>query len=380
MDLVTEPFARSVAASFTGKAAAAARFEGSLGEADQWTVQSNFRPHRPLYKFSWPDGEEVYVSSVTGEAVQHTTRGSRIGAYFGAIPHWLYFLPLRKNGQLWNDIVVWSSGIGTVMSLLGIVIGLWFYSPSKRYRFPDGARSVPYAGQKRWHTILGLLFGLTVCTWAFSGMMSMSPFDLSGGRRGPRVGASLQDRLPDLGVFAARHPRDVLHAISAKRLELTSFGGEPVYLAAAGLHETQIVGLDGTVRQEFDRAAIEARMRKAGPLAEKRLVTEFEAYYVDRHRQRPLPVLFYRFADEVDSSFYVDPKTARVVGRIGAGSRLNRWLYHGMHSLDFPLLYRYRPLWDIVVLALMLGGTALCVTSVVIGWRRIKRKAVQLSH
>jgi hypothetical protein len=45
-----------------------------------------------------------------------------------------------------------------------------------------------------------------------------------------------------------------------------------------------------------------------------------------------------------------------------------------LHSLDFPWLYKYRPLWDIVVILLMLGGTALCVTSLVLTWRVLVRK------
>jgi len=42
-----------------------------------------------------------------------------------------------------------------------------------------------------------------------------------------------------------------------------------------------------------------------------------------------------------------------------------------------PWLYRHRPAWDILVLTLMLGGTALSVTSVIIGWRRLRRKLAQ---
>ncbi len=45
-----------------------------------------------------------------------------------------------------------------------------------------------------------------------------------------------------------------------------------------------------------------------------------------------------------------------------------------MHSLDFPFLYKYRPLWDIVVITLMLGGVAVCLTSLVLGWRVLQRK------
>jgi uncharacterized iron-regulated membrane protein len=108
---------------------------------------------------------------------------------------------------------------------------------------------------------------------------------------------------------------------------------------------------------------------------EVRLVSDYEAYYTDRRHEKPLPVWFVKLNDPESSSFYIDPKTGRVVANFTSAARWNRWLYHGLHSLDLPWLYRYRPAWDIVVLALMFGGTALCVTSVVIGWRRLRKKA-----
>jgi hypothetical protein len=54
-------------------------------------------------------------------------------------------------------------------------------------------------------------------------------------------------------------------------------------------------------------------------------------------------------------------------------SRWNRWLYHGFHSLDFPFLYYRRPLWDIVVIVLSIGGIAMSVTSALPAWRRLAR-------
>ena len=69
----------------------------------------------------------------------------------------------------------------------------------------------------------------------------------------------------------------------------------------------------------------------------------------------------------------IDPKTARVVGTYSSRNWMNRWLYHGLHSLDFPWLYNHRPLWDVVVITFMAGGTALCVTSLVLAWRVLGR-------
>jgi hypothetical protein len=116
-------------------------------EADQWTLAGDFGALRPIRKYSWPDGQQVYVSTVTGDVVQYTTRSSRIAAYFGAIPHWLYFTPLRKHGQRWSKFVIWISGLGTVGALLGMVIGIWIYSPGKRYRHAGPLRAFPTSGR-----------------------------------------------------------------------------------------------------------------------------------------------------------------------------------------------------------------------------------------
>jgi hypothetical protein len=112
----------------------------------------------------------------------------------------------------------------------------------------------------------------------------------------------------------------------------------------------------------------------AGPmLADIRTIDQYDRYYLDRRRQRPLPVVRVQLNDPDQTRYYIDPRTARVVGGYTAGSWANRWLYHGLHSLDFPWLYNYRPLWDIVVISFMVGGTALCVTSLILAWRVLGR-------
>src|SRR5262249_7289481 len=88
---VSAELALGIAAQWTGQPGSAARFEGAVDTEDQWTVGGVFRRFRPLLKYSWPSREEVYVSTVTAQVEQYTTRASRIAAYFGAIPHWLYF-------------------------------------------------------------------------------------------------------------------------------------------------------------------------------------------------------------------------------------------------------------------------------------------------
>src|SRR4029077_16130566 len=124
-----------------------------------------------------------------------------------------------------------------VSAMLGIVIGIWMYSPRKRYRYQGVPTSIPYRGQKRWHTVFGLIFGLGAATWAFSGMLSMDPFPAQrtggpagGGRRGggPGIPQALRGGGVQLTAFASRHPREALAELpplAVKQLELTSFAG-----------------------------------------------------------------------------------------------------------------------------------------------------------
>jgi hypothetical protein len=384
---VTSALIERVASAWTGRPAGAAKVEG-LDAADQWTVAASFRRTGPLWKYSWPTGEQVYVSATSGEVVQYTTTASRLGAYLGPIPHWLYFTPLRRHQLKWSRVVIWTSGIGTIAALLGIVVGVWIFSPSQRYRQAGLATSIPYRGAKRWHAVLGLIFGAGAATWAFSGMLSMDPFPAANaaevserserGGEGAGIPRALRGRL-SIDAFAARHPREALSAIATlhvKELELAMVAGDPVYIATLSPGNSRVLTLDGQAHTAFDHRRIaQIVTRAAGPagLAELRDLTQYDRYYLDRRRQRPLPVMLARLNDAGHTRYYIDPRTAQIVGTYSARNWMSRWLYHGLHSLDFPWLYNYRPAWDIVVIAFMLGGTALSVTSLIMAWGVVGR-------
>src|SRR6185295_258090 len=99
------------AAAWVGRDVAEAT-KTSVEEPDQWTLSSDLRGLRPLFKYSWPDGQQIYVDGNTADVVQYTTTSSRLWAYLGAIPHWLYFTPLRVQQGPWFSIIVWSSVVG----------------------------------------------------------------------------------------------------------------------------------------------------------------------------------------------------------------------------------------------------------------------------
>ncbi|HYR91532.1 MAG TPA: hypothetical protein VE422_46190 [Terriglobia bacterium] len=93
-------------------------------------------------------------------------------------------------------------------------------------------------------------------------------------------------------------------------------------------------------------------------------LSEYDAYYYNQAGLRSLPVLRVRYSDPQSTWLYLDPQHGTMTKQ-DRRSRLNRWLYHGFHSLDFPFLYYRRPLWDIVVIVLSIGGIALSATTLV---------------
>ena len=263
LDAISAETAGRMASAWTGQPLADATV-ARVEEVDQWTLQTPLASLWPVWKYSWSDGQQVYVSQSTGEVVQYTTTASRIGAYLGPIPHWFYFTPLRRHGPEWSRVVIWSSGIGTIAAILGVVAGLWMYSPRKVYRYNGAPARLPYYGQKRWHAVLGLVFGVATATWAFSGMLSMDPFpSRTGGDSAARgsvedtVRDALRDDVP-FEAFTTTHPAAALAQIdgAVKQLELTSLAGEPAYLATIGRGDTRVVPLEGEPRTEVARQRI----------------------------------------------------------------------------------------------------------------------------
>ncbi|KUI87421.1 sodium:proline symporter [Pseudomonas aeruginosa 0C2E] len=126
-------------------------------EEDAWTHTRNLDPHRPLWRVQTADeqGRLLYLSSQTGEVVRDASRRERAWNWLGAWLHWLY--PLRGgwfDGQ-WANLVIGLSLLATLVTVLGILVGLLRWRFRKPYR--SGSRS-PYAGGfQRWHHLAGLL-------------------------------------------------------------------------------------------------------------------------------------------------------------------------------------------------------------------------------
>jgi hypothetical protein len=360
---------------------------GELFDVDQWTVFPGSRPYLPFYVIAaeGDEGERTYVSAVTGSVYLKTTRRSRTLAWFGAIPHWWYVRALRAHSSLWQGVMIVVSFVGIVFCAAGIVAGILRFSPKSRYRFPGpNYSSIPYAGWKRWHFILGAVFGLFTFTWIFSGFLSMDPGDWSPGSGPGRVEVqSFAGGHLDPNAFlvtpskAAILFQDCMHPVE---IEPIVFQGKPYYLGKDADSEVRLLSAqesgEGCITQIPVPDLMQAGQRTMGiaRLLDSTLLSEYDSYYYDRDRQRRLPVLRMRFTDAEKTWLYLDPRTASIAARYTKRSRLERWLYSGLHDLDFPFLYGHRPVWDITVIGLSLGGILLSLTGTLLALKYVRKR------
>lgn len=122
----------------------------------------------------------------------------------------------------------------------------------------------------------------------------------------------------------------------------------------------------------------QAAQRIAGDtgIAEQRLVNDEDPYYYSRQRRRfeevVPPVYQVILNDDDQTRYYLDPNTGALVQRADATGRWRRWLFSGLHRLDFTDWMRTRPFRDILMWLPLLGGLAVSVTGIYLAIRRIR--------
>jgi hypothetical protein len=351
--------------------------ESELIERDQWTVGEAGAGNRPLfhYIFGDPRGTELYVSSTTGEVVLWTTASQRFWNWLGAVPHWLYFTELRKNGPAWAQVVIWTSLIGGFLTVLGIYLGIAQFKRGK------SGRMSPYRGWFYWHHIAGLVFGIVTLTWVLSGTVSMNPWGFLEGRGG-------DERIRLAGEPVAwREIRASLERIQASppsgsivRLETAPLDGKLFWLASRRDGSFERLDAEGrpAALTDADLKGAAQRLSGEGGIASEGTMREDDAYYFDfrSYTSRdalPLPVYRVVLNDAEQTRYYLDPRSGELLRRADATGRAQRWLFSGLHRFDFTAWMRMRPLWDVLVLALMLGGVTVTGTGVYLAFWRIKR-------
>jgi len=358
----------SIASRFLNLPESALHHVRVLTELDQWTIGN--RNLLPLHRISADDAAhtELYVSEQSGEVAVVTTRGSRALAWVSAIPHWLYFEALRTSQRSWVLVVLWTSGLGTVLVLMGLILAVIQYS-----RRPP---HIPYAGWMRWHYITGAVFGVFTLTWVFSGFLSMEPWNwASAGGLGDGMRTAFSGGPLDLRQFPAMPVEFPVNDI--KEIEFLRIQGDAYYAVRSSNPNPVLVSATPLAVREglFSTESLVGKAQEANPkipIVEATELSTYDSYYYDRDGAAPLPVLRLKFADPEKTWFYIDSKMGRILARYQRRERLQRWIYHGLHSLDFSFWYYSRPAWDIGVIVLCIGGAVLSAIGVYISIRRLR--------
>jgi hypothetical protein len=401
------------------------RYDAYLERPDTYTRLPAMQTHFPLHRVALDDaaGTEYYVSERSGEAVMKSDRRTRMLGLFGYITHTFFFF---RQQSWWSALLQWTSWVGLAMCLTGAVVGVWRYGLSARFRHKGVRSHSPYVGWMKWHHYAGLLFGVLTITWVFSGLVSLdvipgiretrySPQQVAEGARSVQGEGAVIDleslSVDDLLTATAT----VSRSFTPKELELLQFGGETYLIAyraptagEVGAWESRS-GMDFiTPTPEGKHVLVSARKpdrtfarfdddtmmrvaRAAMPGAAIRdavWLSEYDDYYYKTvssfdlglpRMAKPLPVLRVRYDDAAETWLYLTSSPGQIL-KVERLDRANRWGYYGLHGLDFAFLYRNRPLWDVVALALLVGVTVSTVTSLVPACRRLARHARKLAQ
>jgi hypothetical protein len=353
-------------------------------DVDQWSVYPGLAPHRPLFAVDMADGGRHYVSSRTGEVLRDTFRFERGWNWVGSVIHWIYVTPVRANTTLWHWAVVVTSTYAILVALLGTVIGV----QRLRVRGYASGRRSPYSGWMRWHHLLGLFGALFVFSWLISGLLSMNPFDVftkvnRADYVNQRRGSSFSSANAASFALPAANTKDIrefewLPHFEGAKVVMRSLDTQTSPLDSAQARVKQdVFRVSGTATQpvSISEASIreKASVLSAAAIQSIERIEQYDLYYYGRRTAKALPIWRIKFDDPSQTWWHIDATSGELVGALNRSTRVERWLYYGLHSWDWQPVWNRRPwAWDVPMVAALLLGTAFSLTSVVIAWRRIR--------
>ncbi len=359
---------------------------GYLETVDNPVILRNQEALRPFHRIAVGDGGELLISERTGEVLHASTRLDRACYWAG---NWLHlFKPLESIGlgNIRHDVQLWLGFFATIATLAGLIIGWLRWRPGLggKPTYSEG-RNQPYREfWFKWHFWSGLIGGSVALFWALSGFLDTNPgkiFSTANPSKQEMVrysGGGLPEAMrlwqPALPVLLAT----AVDGADVVELGWRSLGGEAVLLAHTRDGQRLQQTPDGALPKFSEAALLAAVERLAGnaKVESKTVLNEYDSYYYPRHHQslveKPLPVLLVQLADDAGTRFYLDPQDGRLLARLDKSARVLRWVYSALHHWDFGWLY-YRPLWDVWMLIWVSFGLVLGASSLVIGWRLLKK-------
>jgi hypothetical protein len=336
--------------------------------SDQWTVAQQYDQYRPLYRVALEDrpGTEVYVSATTGEVVLKTTRWERWWNYAGSVAHWIYPTALRSHPGLWASLLWWLSLLAMIGVGLGAVIG------TSQLELTGRRPVSPYWGWHAWHHWLGLCCMVFVLTWIFSGWLSMDDGQIfSTGRPTTMQGRAIAGD-PDWQNLPRDQLRRVFHG--AKEVEWFAFDGRIYRRDRLNVAQQQMFVSEAGSRGETSARAflrtdeVDAAVGRLAQTCVDTFVVKASDDYPAASTMPDAPL--YRVKCGADW-FDIDGSNGTLIAQLDQSRRVYRWLYAGLHRLDFLFLTARPALRTGMIVVLCGCGFLFSLTGIVIAARRL---------
>ncbi|PID94562.1 MAG: peptidase [Bacteroidales bacterium] len=355
----------------------------TLYSLDQWIPSIRYKRDMPIYKFRFADQDRtyLYVSSLTGQAIQSVSRTQRFWAWCGPIPHFLYFWQLRQDTTLWRTVLLSIAWVGTFMCLAGIIVGIrgyWIVYRRKR-QFKTPYKKTYY----KWHHIIGFLFGFFVMMFVFSGVMSFSSMPdwvvavhdktISKKISMPHTPKEPTTFTENDGIALSMFELDYRKLLQeyrgdVKEIRFQRFGDKPYYEAIIGGEIKHFdASVDSVKPLYLTEQEVLARIDEVTNAPKTiSLMTEYDNYHIGFTKRVKLPVYKVVLDDADGSVFYVCPKTCET-RYYNNNKRAKKWIYPAFHSLRIKFFVEHPILRQCVMWILLLGGTVVSVTGIVLG-------------
>jgi hypothetical protein len=306
-----------------------------------------------------------------------------VTTWLGTVPHFMYFQWLYRRPSAWTLARLAPAAIAVVMAIAGIVFGAYsLYPGRKRGDWHVSA----FRGVSKWHHISGVVFGVLVLIWTLSGILEElggSNKARSGQAERSRGGAVAWSDIALRESDAAARVRSQSGAASTPvAIDLAQVAGRPGYVFhLLNGNELWVDAATGAVRGELPVADVrEAALRIMGdgaPVSAVDRIAKYDTYYYAHHgHEMHLPAWRVAFADGAHSTVYLETVSGAPVGFVDDNSRTWRWIRDAAHTIDIAALNDHRPLRDLVLLPLLLGGTVSAATGVWLLLRRVRRMAL----
>ncbi|MEH6911416.1 MAG: hypothetical protein V7459_12580 [Oceanicoccus sp.] len=344
--------------------------------SDQWTIDSQYHPHRPLYKVAVNDefDTELYVSSYNGEIVQLTNASQRMWGYLGPVVHWIFPQILRENNILWRSVVIGLAVIGIFLTATGLVVG--FKQLKVNGSGAEGESRSPYRSVHLFHHYLGLVFGVFALAWVASGLLSMNPQGLLISDSAELETQRLQQRFLAIDDMALVLGDREFQRLSNDyvRVDFSMLSGKLSMVAFTADGTQHLLDTNNYEPVSFPREALQILAKKLQPdfpVVSQQLLPQADDYYYSRHQPVEFPIYRVVLGDIQGSRYYLSPVSGEIVMKVDREARWYRWLFYGLHRLDFSAITRSEPTRNFFMLLLLAGVSGLCGTGTWLAARRV---------